>query len=277
MIGRREFLATAAAVALTRTAFAGDSRLSLRGALEQGGLVIGQAPPETKVLINEAPVLVSPHGIFTFGLTYDAAKPVRVTAQFADGSSETREVAAQTRKYEVQAINGLPEAYVEPPQEIAARIAHERELVWNARKAETDGTDFANPLEWPFAGIVSSHYGNQRILNGKPMSPHLGVDIAAPQGTPIHSAADGIVSITDEFYIEGGFTMLDHGHGVSTCYLHQSKRLVAAGDKVKRGDVIGLVGKTGRATGPHTHWGLSWFQVKLDPSRSTRTPEPPAA
>lgn len=277
MIQRREFLAAAGAFALTRKAFAEDSRLSFRGALEQGGLVIGQAPPETKVLINETPVLVSPQGVFTFGLTYNAATPVRVTAQFAGGGSETREVVARIRQYEVQAINGLPEAYVEPPPEIAARIAHEREIVWNARKAETDGTDFVNPLEWPFAGIVSSHYGNQRVLNGKPMSPHLGIDIAAPVGTPIHAAADGIVSISDEFYIEGGFTLIDHGHGVSTCYLHQSKRQVAAGDRIKRGDVIGLVGKTGRATGPHTHWGLSWFQVKLDPSRSTRTPEPPAA
>ncbi len=277
MIGRREFLGVASAFALAPKAFADTSRLSFHGSLEQGGLVIGQGARQAKVFIDETSVLVSPDGVFTFGLTYNADKPVRVRAQFADGSAEMREVLAQSRQYQVQAINGLPETYVEPPPEIAARIAHERELVWNARKAETEGTDFIHPLEWPFAGIVSSRYGNQRVLNGKPMSPHLGIDIAAPEGTPIHAAADGTVSITDEFYIEGGFTMLDHGHGVSTCYLHQSKRLVAAGDKIKRGDVIGLVGKTGRATGPHTHWGLSWFQVKLDPSRSTRTPEPPAA
>lgn len=277
MIQRREFLAAAAAFALTRKALAGDSRLSFRGALEQGSLVIGRAPPEAKILIDETPVLVSPDGIFTFGLPYDATKPVRVAAQFADGGSETRDVVAQIRKYEIQSIEGLPEKYVEPPPEIMKRIEHERELVWLARKRETDGTDFVNPLEWPFAGIISSHYGNQRVLNGKPMSPHLGIDVAAPEGTPIHVAADGTVSITDEFYIEGGFTLIDHGHGVSTCYLHQSKRMLAVGDKIKRGDVIGLVGKTGRATGPHTHWGLSWFQVKLDPSRSTRTPEPPAA
>lgn len=170
----------------------------------------------------------------------------------------------------------MPEKYVEPPPEITERIARERELIWNARKLETDGTDFSKPIEWPFAGILTSRYGNQRILNGKPMAPHLGVDVAAPEGTPIHAAADAVVSISDEFYIEGGFTLLDHGHGVTTCYLHQSERKVQAGQKVLRGEVIGLVGKTGRATGPHTHWGLAWFQVKLDPSRATRTPEPPA-
>ncbi len=78
-----------------------------------------------------------------------------------------------------------------------------------------------------------------------------------------------------DYYLDGGFTLLDHGHGVSTCYLHQSKRMVKAGDTVARGEVIGLVGQTGRATGPHTHWGLNWFQVKLDPSLSTPRPSRP--
>ena len=109
------------------------------------------------------------------------------------------------------------------------------------------------------------------------MAPHLGVDIAAPEGTPIRAPADAIVSISDDYLVDGGFTLLDHGHGVSTCYLHQSKRLAKVGDTVARGDVIGLVGHTGRATGPHTHWGLCWFQLKLDPSRSTTAPEPPKA
>ncbi len=277
MIARRAFLCAGSALALMPHARSSDvPRLSFRGSLEQGGLVIGLAPYAPHVTVDGTPVLVSPEGIFTIGLAYDASKPVRVDAQFAGGGSETRDVMAQARHYTVQAINGLPEKMVEPPPEIAERIAHERERIWEARKLETSGTDFVNPLEWPFAGIISSPYGNRRILNGKPMAPHLGIDIAAPEGTPIHAAADAIVSIADDFYIEGGFTLLDHGHGVSTCYLHQSARKVAAGDKVKRGDVIGLVGRTGRATGPHTHWGLAWFQVKLDPSRSTRTPEPPA-
>lgn len=275
MIVRRTFLGAATAFALAPPSLAGTARLSIRGSLEQGGLVIGQAEPGAKVLVADNAVLVSPKGVFTFGLNYDSSKPVRVAAVFPDGTTETQDVSAIARQYEIQSIEGLPEKYVEPPPEVAQRIEHERELIWEARKRETDGTDFADPLEWPFAGILSSRYGSQRILNGKPMSPHLGVDIAAPEGTPIHAAAEGVVSICEEFYIEGGFTLLDHGHGVSTCYLHQSKRLVEAGQKVSRGDVIGLVGKTGRATGPHCHWGLAWFQMKLDPSRATRTPEPP--
>ncbi len=277
MIGRRSFLAAGAALAVMPSARALASRLSFTGSQEQGGLVIGRAPAGTRITVDEKPYLVSPEGIFTFGLPFDADKPVRVAAAYPDGTTETQDVLARARQYELQPINGLPEKYVEPPPEVAARMAHERELIWQARTRETGGTDFVNPLEWPFAGILTGRYGSQRVLNGKPMAPHLGVDIAAPQGTPIHAAADGIVSISDEYYLEGGLTMLDHGHGVATCYLHQSKRLVAVGQKVTRGEVIGLVGMTGRATGPHTHWGLSWFHVKLDPSRSTRTPEPPPA
>lgn len=276
MIERRSFLFAGAALAIAPRAQAQASRLSFSGSQEQGGLVIGRTLAGTRISVDEKPVLVSPEGIFTFGFPYDASKPVRVAAAFPDGSSETQDVLARVRQYEMQPINGLPEKFVEPPPDVMKRIEHERELIWKVRTRDTDGTDFVNPLEWPFAGILTGRYGSQRVLNGKPMSPHLGVDIAAPVGTPIHAAADAVVSISGEFYLEGGLTMLDHGHGVATCYLHQSKRLVEVGQKVSRGEVIGHVGMTGRATGPHTHWGLSWFQVKLDPSRSTRTPEPPA-
>jgi murein DD-endopeptidase MepM/ murein hydrolase activator NlpD len=277
MIRRRSFLFAGAAFAIPWSAGAENTRLSFQGSQEQGGLTIGRAPPRSHVDVNDKPVLVSPEGIFTIGFSYDSTEPIHVAAVYPDGSSETRDVHARVRQYEIQAINGVPEKYVEPPPEVAQRIAHERELIWEARLRETDGTDFTEALEWPCPGILSSRYGSQRVLNGRPMAPHLGVDIAAPEGTPIHAAADAVVSISGEFYLEGGLTVLDHGHGVSTCYLHQSKRLVEAGQKVSRNEVIGLVGMTGRATGPHMHWGLAWFQVKLDPSRSTRTPEPTAA
>ena len=177
----------------------------------------------------------------------------------------------------MQRVNGLPQKMVTPSAEDLARIKREGALIREARQRDSDGVGFSQPFEWPFPGIVSGVYGSQRIDNGTPMAPHLGVDIAAPAGTPIHAPADAVVSIADDYFLDGGFTLLDHGHGVSTCYLHQSKRMVKAGDRVVRGDVIGLVGQTGRATGPHTHWGLNWFQVKLDPSLSAVTPEPPKA
>ena len=279
MMRRRTFLtAGAATLAMPYAARADDAaRLSFSGTTEQGALVIGKAQGGAKISVDDAPVSVSQEGLFAFGLAYDRTKPIRVVAQFADGQNETRIIAPVVRQYVVQRINGVPQKFVTPSPEELERIKRENALIHEARKRDTDSIGFARPFDWPFPGIVSGVYGSQRIDNGTPMAPHLGIDIAAPEGTPIHAPADAVVSICDDYFLDGGFTLLDHGHGVSSCYLHQSKRMVAAGDKVARGQVFGLVGRTGRATGPHMHWGLNWFQLKLDPSRSTVTPEPPKA
>jgi murein DD-endopeptidase MepM/ murein hydrolase activator NlpD len=278
MIGRRALLSAGAAVALAPLwARAADARLSFSGSMEQGALVVGEAQAGAKVSVDDVPALVSPDGAFAFGIAYNRARPVHLVAQFADGATETRDLDPVVRQYETQALTGLPEQFVSPSPEELERIKREAALIWDARKCETDGIGFSEPFDWPVPGIVSSVYGSRRILNGTPSAPHLGVDIAAPEGTPIHAPADGVVTISDDYFLDGGFTLLDHGHGVSSCYLHQSRRMVVPGGKVSRGDVIGLVGQTGRATGPHVHWGLCWFQIKLDPSRSTRTPEPARA
>ena len=276
---RRTFLASGAAtIVMPRLARAdADTLLSFGGSTEQGGLVIGKAPPGAKVNVDAAPVRLSPQRNFAFGFSYDRTKPAHVVALYADGGGETRDIAPIVRHYETQSIEGLPQEFVTPSAEDLIRIKRENALIAEARTRDTDGDGFAEPFDWPFPGIVTSVYGSLRIENGTPMAPHLGIDIAAPEGTPIRAPADAVVSIADDYFLDGGFTLLDHGHGVSTCYLHQSKRMAKVGDKVARGDVIGLVGQTGRATGPHTHWGLCWFQLKLDPSRSTRTSEPPKA
>ena len=151
-------------------------------------------------------------------------------------------------------------------------------MIVQARMRDTGETWFADGLDWPAPGIISGVFGSQRILNGEPKAPHFGVDVANVAGTPIHAPADAIVSLAQkDFYLDGGITILDHGHGVSTCYIHQSKILVKRDQRVSRGEPIGAIGMTGRATGPHLHWAMNWFQVKLDPSRSTRTPAPARA
>jgi murein DD-endopeptidase MepM/ murein hydrolase activator NlpD len=276
MIDRRGLLRGAIALAAAGSAARADaSRLSLAGTLEQGSLVVGRTEAGARIAVDGADVSVSPDGVFAFGFEYDRTKPVALTARYPDGTGESRDVVAVIRRYDVQRINGLPEALVTPPPEVQDRIRREHAAVAEARKSDTAEMAFAQPFDWPAAGIVSGVFGSQRILNGEPKAPHFGVDIAGPVGTPIHAPADGIVSITDDYYLEGGFTLLDHGHGVSTCYFHQSQRIVNPRDRVARGQLIGRVGMTGRATGPHVHWGMNWFQVRLDPSRSTRTPAPP--
>jgi murein DD-endopeptidase MepM/ murein hydrolase activator NlpD len=253
-------------------------RLSFSGSLKQGSLVVGVAEPGARIWVNRAPVLVAENGTFAFGFEYNQKTPAIVVAQFHDGSRETQSVAPVARTYEVQRINGLPEKFVSPPPDVQKRIDRENALIVEARKRDTTSTAFAEPFDWPTTGIVSGLFGSQRILNGEPKAPHFGVDIAAPEGRPIHAPADGTVALAEpDFYLTGGTTVLDHGHGVFTMYLHQSALDVKLNQAVKRGDVIGQVGKKGRATGPHLHWGMNWFQVKLDPSLSTRTPAPAKA
>jgi murein DD-endopeptidase MepM/ murein hydrolase activator NlpD len=274
---RRSFLASGAAFTLLPAIARASSRLTFTGSTQQGGLVVGHTEHGASVTIDGKTVQVSPDGLFVFGISYDHTAPIAVVVTYADGASETRNVTPIARKYDIQTVNGLPQKFVTPPPEDEARIKAEHARLAVARRADTPETWFSEPFDWPFAGILSGIYGSQRIDNGEPMAPHLGVDIAAPSGTPIHAPAGARVAIAEPYFLEGNFTMLDHGHGVFSEYLHQSEFKVKAGDPVQRGDVIGLVGQTGRATGPHSHWGLNWFDVKLDPSLITRTPLPPKA
>jgi murein DD-endopeptidase MepM/ murein hydrolase activator NlpD len=272
---RRHFLgAGAALMALSGTARADNasSRLAVRGSLEQGSLVVGKTASDARVSVDGQRLSVGPSGCFAFGLQYDQKTPSSLVARFSDGTSETRDVSPLIRHYEVQEINGLPQNYVSPPEEIARRIKREHALVAAARSKDTPAEWFAEPFDWPAHGIVSGLFGSQRILNGTPSAPHFGVDIAAGEGGEIRAPADAVVALAEQFYLEGGYTMLDHGHGVFTGYLHQSRQFVHRGDVVKRGQLVGKVGHTGRATGPHLHWAMNWFQVRLDPSRSTRAP-----
>jgi len=275
MMNRRVFVAATATLLVPEVLFAAESRLSLKGAVSEGGLVLGSTEPGTVIRLDGKRLLVSRDGSFAFGFAYDQKKPAIIEARYADGMNEKREVNPAIRSYNIQSITGLPEPFVTPPADILERIKREAVVIAEARKRDTEATWFTEGFDWPVPGIMSSTYGSQRILNGEARAPHLAVDIAAPTGTPIHAPADGIISLTGEYYLNGGFTILDHGHGVSTNYVHQSKRLVEVGDKIRRGQVIGEVGATGRATGPNLHWGMNWFQINLDPSLVAPTPLPP--
>jgi murein DD-endopeptidase MepM/ murein hydrolase activator NlpD len=271
---RRDFLASTFAFMATSAFAAPDVRFTITGALEQGSLAFGAAPPGSLAALDGRPLAITADGHFVFGFGWDQAKPSLVSVRYPDGGGDSRPFTPAKRQYEIQRVNGLPQNTVTPPPQVTARIAREAEKIYLARMTATEGSDFLSGFDWPAPGIESGVFGSQRIDNGVAVAPHFGVDMAAPVGTPIHAPASGTVSISDDYYLDGGFTLLDHGQGVSTCYLHQSKRLVKAGDSVKRGQLIGLIGQTGRATGPHLHWAMNWFQVKLDPSRCTRKPKP---
>ena len=273
---RRTFVASGFAFLATGACAAGRSkdRLVIKGAMEQGSLALGYDDPKATVKVDGQAVRLSPDGVFAFGFAFDQTRPSLVEVSWSDGTVESQSYTPTVRQYEIQRVNGLPQNTVTPPPEVLERIKREAGEIYVARQRDMPGSDFLSGFDWPAPGIESGVFGSQRIDNGVPMAPHFGVDMAAPTGTPIRAPADGTVSLSADHYLNGGFTLIDHGQGVSTSYLHQSKRLVKDGDVVKRGQLIGEIGQTGRATGPHLHWAMNWFEVKLDPSRSTRKSKP---
>ncbi|MEY4708062.1 MAG: hypothetical protein RJB58_1785 [Pseudomonadota bacterium] len=275
MMRRRFFIgASLGLAAMPARAQERVTRFSVTGSMEQGSLAMGSAPPGSVAALDGRPLRTLSDGRFAFGFAPNQTAASVVTVRYPDGGGDSRSFKPAVRQYDIQRVDGLPQNTVTPPPEVTARIAKEAEDVFLARVSDTSGSDFLSGFDWPAPGRLSGVFGSQRINNVIPMSQHYGVDMAAPTGTPIRAPADGVITLSADHYLSGGITLIDHGQGVSTAYLHQSQRLVVAGDVVKRGQHIGLIGATGRATGPHLHWAMNWFQVRLDPSRSTRKEKP---
>lgn len=241
--------------------------LAFQGRFVQGGLVVGRTVPGASVTFQGTPIRVSPDGLFVIGFDRDAPPSATLVLQPPGGAVETREVAVEKREYDIQRIDGLPPRKVNPNPDDLKRIQQEAALVKNARAQDAARTDFARPFIWPVTGRISGVFGSQRILNGEPRRPHYGIDIAAPAGTPVVAPADGVVRLVHpDMFFSGGTLIIDHGHGVSTSYLHLQTILVKEGDAVEQGDVVAKVGATGRVTGPHLDWRVNWFQNRLDPA-----------
>lgn len=246
------------------TAFGGA--LSLEGPIIQGGLVQGKTSSGAQVKINGNPVRVSPQGTFLVGFGRDASDKVNVEVIYEDGNHEKRVLAVQRRTYKIQRINGLPSRKVNPKKEDLTRIKREVERTKEARKRDDPRTDFANGFIWPALGKITGVYGSQRILNGEPRRPHYGVDISAPVGTIVVAPASGLVTLVHpDMFFSGGTMILDHGHGLSSAFLHLNKILVKEGAYVRQGEPIAEIGATGRVTGPHLDWRMNLFQQRLDP------------
>lgn len=247
-------------------AASGDQRIVFPASVSQGALVFGRVPPGSAVRYGGRELHATPYGTVVFGVGRDEGGPVRVEIRRADGSAETASIAVTPRDWPIERIDGVPPSTVNPPPEIAARIEREQAEVSAARVRDDDRTDFVQAFIWPVEGRVSGRFGNQRVYNGTPKTPHSGMDIAADQGTPVLAPAAGIVTFASaDLYLTGGTLLVDHGHGVSSNFLHLSRIDVEVGDRVTQGQVIGAVGATGRATGPHLHWGMNWFDVRIDP------------
>ena len=247
----------------TTTSFA----TNLKGKFIQGGFIIGETEPGSKVTIDKRKVKVTKEGFFVFGLGRDRKYDVVINIE-KNGEKEKIVKKVLKRKYNIQRIDGLDEKKVTPPEEVYERIKSDNKLIASARATNSNLVFFKNKFALPLKNaIITGVYGSQRILNGKPKWPHYGLDFAAEEGTEIKAMLDGVVTLAEQdLYDTGGTLIFDHGHGVSTLYMHMQKLFVKKGQKVKQGEIIGTVGSTGRATGAHLDVRLNWFDVRLDPA-----------
>lgn len=234
--------------------------------VQQGAMVIGKVPPGSHVVYGDRTLAVTDYGTVVFGVARDATGSARVTVTPPGGAAQTVTVSIQPRDWPIERVNGVPPKTVAPPPKIAARIRREQARVSEARATSDNGTGFAEHFIWPVKGRISGRFGNQRIYNGTPGAAHSGMDIAVPKGTPVKAPASGRVVFADpDLYLTGGTILIDHGYGIGSNFLHLSELDVKVGDMVKQGEVIGRAGATGRATGPHVHWGMTWFNTRIDP------------
>lgn len=251
----------------------------LPASVQQGTLIIGSTDPGAIVEYARRTVRVSPSGRFAFGVGRDAVGSLAVNVRSPATGTIAHRIEVTPRDWPIERIDGVPPATVNPPPDIAERIAREQAQVAAARTRDDAREDFAQRFIWPVEGRISGRFGNQRVYNGEAKAPHSGMDIAAAQGTPVKAPAAGIVTFAaPDLYLTGGTVLIDHGAGVSSNFLHLSRIDVRVGDRVEQGQVFAAVGSTGRSTGPHLHWGMNWFEIRVDPllvlERDTATQSP---
>lgn len=241
---------------------------TLAGDQQQGGWIKGTVPAGTVALsLDGTPVVFAPDGRFIAAFDRDAGAAAKLVARRADGSVVARELAVAPRAWKIERINaarspgGPTEAFMALRRPELARINA-------ARSRQTGASGWRQSFIWPVKGRISGMFGSQRVYRGEPGAYHSGLDIATgASGTPFVAPADGVVILAakEPFTLEGHLLMIDHGMGLSSAFLHCSALLVEEGDTVRQGQLIGRIGATGRATGPHLHWGMKWHSARIDP------------
>lgn len=255
-------------------------RLDVKGQFTQGSLVIGRTEPGTRITLDGKAVKVSPEGDFALSFARDAKPTATIVLTPPGGRPETRSLAISPRTWRVTRISGWrvkkkpteAEKRAMTPEQIRkdfdrkTKIERERKVVGRARSRSTDIPYFRGGFTWPLIGRITDVFGSQRLYGADYGQPHLGLDIAAPIGSMVRAAAPGRVVLADSnLYYAGRGVFIDHGHHVTSIYVHLSRVMVKTGDYVRRGQPIGLVGKSGFATGPHLHWGVIHWRTPVDP------------
>jgi murein DD-endopeptidase MepM/ murein hydrolase activator NlpD len=250
------------------SAAAAQSVMVIEGRAVQGGLVRGRAPPGTTALrLGGEPVTLAPDGRFLIGFDRDQPATALLTARLADGRLVEQAIAVERRRWPIERIDIARPSSGVPDEAYRRRREAELARIRAARAQRTGATGWQQSLIWPARGRISGLFGAQRIYRGVPAAYHGGVDVAAGGGAPVVAPADGIVVLAGppSFSLEGNLVIVDHGMGLNSAFLHLARVEVQVGQPVRRGQRIGTVGATGRATGPHLHWSLTWNGARLDP------------
>lgn len=247
---------------------AGPADLRLTGTMIQGGVVAGTAPADTVALrLGDESIAIDADGRFLIAFDRDAAPTARLTAELANGRTIEKSLTIAPRAWRIERIN----APMRPSSSTAAFLAlrkPELAQIVAARAPHTDAQGWRQRFIWPAIGRISGLFGAQRVYQGQPGAYHGGVDVAGATGTPVVAPAEGVVILAaaaKPFTLEGHLLMIDHGHGLNSAFLHLSRIDVKPGDTVTQGQRIGAIGATGRATGPHLHWGMKWNAARIDP------------
>ena len=242
----------------------------LRGIAEQGGVMIGQAPGGAQALsLNGAAIPLTLDGDFFIAFDRDAGPGARLVATFPDGRTIERMVAVSPGSWRLEHINAPYRGSASSDADFQRRRPAELAQIAAARNKQVESDGWSQHFRWPVTGRLSGFFGSQRVYQGKPGPYHSGTDIAVPAGTPFVAPADGVVVLAASapFTLEGHLLIVDHGMGLTSAFLHCQRLDVKVGDRVVQGQALGTVGRTGRATGPHMHWGLKWRDARLDPEK----------
>lgn len=236
------------------------------GGVRQGDVLHGRAPGFAKAVSEGQTYMIDEDGNFLMAFAREAEKQQKLQLVATDGAVKTAVLEVLPVKWDIQDIKGVPQKKVTPSATDQAAIDDERRQLRGALAEDLRKAYWKTGFMQPVSGRISGKFGGQRIMNGRKMNPHAGTDIAAPLGTPVAAAGDGKVVLTagDLFY-SGNVVVIDHGYGLQTIYAHLNKITVQKGQKVKKGEIIGEVGKTGRVTGPHLHWGASLKGIRFNP------------
>ncbi|KGJ91616.1 M23 family metallopeptidase [Thalassotalea sp. ND16A] len=241
--------------------------LKLEGEVIQGGMVVGMTSPGNAVSLDDNSLKVSSHGLFALGFSRDDDKTHHLVIRNGSGETLSQYLTPAKREYNIQRIEGIDKKIMSPSADALKRIKSDGIKIRAARAMASDNIDFAHGFKAPHTGRITGVYGSQRVYNGVPKNPHFGLDYAGPKGTAVKSPAAGVITLwqPDMFY-SGGTLIIDHGHGITSTFLHLSASKVQVGDKVLQGQPIAEIGSTGRSTGPHLDWRVNWHNVRLDPA-----------